>query len=83
MKAVIVCGFDTYEPRIRLVKTLLESKGYEVVFILSNFKHSCKQYRLDIDPSNIYIPTKQYLKNISVARLISHLSFSLSILLEL
>ena len=44
MKAVIVCGFDTYEARIQLVKTYLEKKEFEVSFILSNFKHSTKEF---------------------------------------
>lgn len=78
MKALIICGFDTYESRIHLVKKYLEKRGFNVSFVLSNFKHSSKEFRLtsDFEPSTNFIDTMQYSRNLSVSRLASHMLFA-------
>lgn len=78
MKAVIVCGFDTYEARIQLVKTYLEKKEFEVSFILSNFKHSTKEFKENTQNESpiTFIKTLRYRKNLSIERLASHILFA-------
>ena len=76
MIAVIVCGFDTYEPRVQLARDYLVKQGYTVILLLSDFKHSDKTVR-QFQDSNIYsITTYKYMKNLSFGRLFSHAKFA-------
>lgn len=72
MIALIVSSFDTFEERLELLKEYYESKGYQTTIILSDFKHFEKKKELEVKESYIYIPTKEYYKNLSIKRMKSH-----------
>lgn len=78
MKAVVICGFDTYEPRAHLVKKYFEKIGFEVSLIFSNFRHTSKKFRSNSEQisSTTFIETNQYTKNLSISRLVSHYIFA-------
>lgn len=72
MKAVIVNCFDTYEDRIDLVHHFLKDKGYDVTVIQSDFRHFKKVHRTTSKEDFVFVKSKPYYKNLSVARLSSH-----------
>lgn len=76
MKAIIVNCFDTYEDRVDLVHKFFKEQGYEVTIIQSNFRHFKKTYREEKKEDFVFINTKPYYKNLSVARLSSHYKFA-------
>lgn len=76
MKAIIINCFDTYENRASLIYNNLFNKGFEVRVLQSNFKHFSKTNIIDSKDNYIYIKTKKYSNNLSIARLISHYRFS-------
>lgn len=76
MKAIIISCFDTYEGRVRQVSRMLEQKGYETIFIGSDFCHIKKQKRIEKQKNQILLHVKPYYKNISLQRIFSHYDFS-------
>lgn len=76
MKAVIVNCFDTYEERVDLVHDFFGEQGYEVTVIQSDFRHFKKIYREEKKEDFVFVNTKPYYKNLSVARLSSHYKFA-------
>lgn len=72
MKAVIVNCFDTYEDRIDLIHDFLKDKDYDVTVIQSDFRHFKKAQRTEHKQDFIFVGSKPYYKNMSVARLSSH-----------
>lgn len=76
MKVGIVCAFDTYFDRLALLKEYYEEKGAQVIVYSSNFSHRQKE-KLEHHPLvDVMVPTKPYHKNLSIARLRSHVDFS-------
>ncbi len=75
MKGVIVCAFDTYFDRVRLLRDFYRSKGEEVTVITSNFSHRSKEV-VDMYDADVQIPVHPYYKNLSVDRLRSHYEFA-------
>ncbi|WP_346878681.1 hypothetical protein [Clostridium sp. UBA7791] len=76
MKAVIVNCFDTYEERADLVHEFFKEQGYNVTVIQSGFRHFKKTHREEPKEGFIFVNSKPYYKNLSVARLISHYKYS-------
>ncbi|PRO65835.1 glycosyltransferase [Alkalicoccus urumqiensis] len=76
MKIVLVNCFDTYENRIDLIHDYFVKKGHNVTVIQSDFRHFKKTQRFDIKQNFIFIKSKPYYKNISIARLISHYNYA-------
>lgn len=76
MKVVIVNCFDTHEDRINLVYDFFINKSYDVSIIQSDFRHFEKSKRIEKKQDFIFIETRPYYKNMSVARLASHYKFS-------
>ena len=74
MKIVIVCAFDTYFERVRLLKKYYEEKGNEVLILSSSFSHRKKE-QIQSDLVDISISTKPYYKNLSIDRLYNHYEF--------
>ncbi|MBO6140222.1 MAG: glycosyltransferase [Ruminococcus sp.] len=74
-KALIISCFDWYEKRICAVRECLMSKGYSVMVLTSDYDHINKTYRKTINDECTYIHVPAYKKNLSVQRIISHLSF--------
>lgn len=80
MKVVIVCAFDTYFDRVRLLKDYYQTE--EVIVISSDFSHR-KKRKIHADISDVEIRVKEYKKNLSIDRLISHYQFSKKVYKEL
>lgn len=76
MKVVIVNCFDTYEDRIDLLHDFFINKGYDVSIIQSDFRHFKKVKRTESKQDFIFVESKPYFKNMSVARLTSHYSYA-------
>lgn len=74
-KAVLISGFGWYESRLKPIRELLESDGYETVSYLSDFDHRSKSYITDKNPECKYIHVLAYEKNLSISRLLSHFVF--------
>lgn len=78
MKVVIVNCFDTYEDRIDLLHDFFINNGHEVRVIQSDFRHFKKVKRTEKKQHFIFIKSKPYYKNISMARITSHYIFAKS-----
>ena len=76
MKVVIINCFDNHEDRVDLVHEFFKEKGFDVTVIHSDFRHIKKVHRKDLKDGFIFIKSKAYTKNISVARLYSHYKFA-------
>lgn len=76
MKVVIVSCFDTYSQRIDAVSNYFIKKGYSYSIITANFSHSKKIPIINKREGITYLNVTSYKKNISIRRLISHVSFS-------
>ena len=75
-KAVCISCTHHYKERLAPVETVLRAAGYECTYITSDFHHIRKQpHRVDM-PHCLQIPTLPYTKNISVARIRSHMRFA-------
>ncbi len=75
-KCVLVnCFASSNEMRIEPIREVLEEKGYETIYISSDFHHALKEY-VELDPLITPIHVKPYKKNLSVDRLLSHREFS-------
>jgi len=76
MKVVIVNCFDTYEDRIDLVYDFFISRDHDVSVVQSDYRHFKKIKRTKKKKDFIFVESKPYYKNVSVARLASHYKFS-------
>ncbi|MBT2678817.1 hypothetical protein J7E38_07355 [Bacillus sp. ISL-35] len=76
MKAVIVNCFDTYEDRINLLYEFFKNTGHDITVIQSDFRHFKKIHRTDIKTDFVFVKSKPYFKNLSIARLSSHYFFA-------
>ena len=76
MKVVIVNCFDTYEDRIDLVYDFFISRDHGVSVVQSDYRHFKKIKRTKKKKDFIFVESKPYYKNVSVARLASHYKFS-------
>ena len=76
MNAVIVNCFDTYENRVELIYRFLKQKCKNVKVITSDFRHSEKVFRDTEREDFVFLNTKPYYKNMSVARMYSHWNFA-------
>ena len=74
--ALIFDCYDDYNIRIQYIKAAMERAGYSVRVFFSDFDHYSKQYvskkRDDIE----YLHAQEYQKNLSYARIQSHLHFA-------
>ena len=76
MKACVVTCFESNEERVAFVADTLKRKGFDVMIITSDFSHLKKTGRNNIPSSYCAIPTRPYKKNLSLARILSHLRFA-------
>lgn len=75
-KAVCISCFNEYTTRMRLVREVIEERGFDCVYITSDFSHGHKAYEQVSIPKSIVIHAKPYQKNLSVQRLRSHYCFA-------
>lgn len=83
MVAVIVDSFNNYDIRTKYVAAVLEKMGYTVTILSSAFEHSTKSYRSETKEKMEFLYTKPYRKNLSFARIKSHIFFAKSVYKEL
>lgn len=76
VKVIIVNSFDTFEYRVMLLRKVLENQGAEVLIVGSDYRHIEKTRRTSEDPGLQLLHAYPYKKNISVARLYSHMKFA-------
>lgn len=76
MKAILVTAFVSYEPRLRLVKSTLESLGVTCQVLTTDFDHRAKAQRTTIPSGFTALATRPYASNISLARVLSHRNFA-------
>lgn len=75
-RVIIVNSFDTFEYRVLLLKEVLKKQGYRVLIVGSDYRHIEKTVRESQDPELHLLHAKPYQKNISVARITSHMKFA-------
>ena len=81
MKEVLILdSFDRYFERTQYVKEALESFGYNVKIVQSDFCHVEKKYVEVKNPDIQYVHAKKYTKNLSVKRILSHLNIGKKII---
>lgn len=76
MLAYLICGFEHQSHRMTAVEELLESKGYTVKYITSDFDHLSKKKIEGNVLNSIQISAKPYSKNLSLDRILSHRKFA-------
>lgn len=77
-KAILISCFGWYAERIRYIEEVLKGKGYSVEIYSSDYSH-IKKCRVEKEPNSNYVHVPAYKKNLSLARLYSHLIFSYKI----
>lgn len=82
MKCVFISCFNAYNNRIAYLEEIFNSKGYECTYITSNFDHGKKDFFTSETSNTIQIDVMPYKKNLSFARLFSHILFSRAALKE-
>ncbi|HFI0795474.1 TPA: hypothetical protein ACGO6M_001081, partial [Streptococcus suis] len=83
MKIAIINCFDTYEHRVDLLVSYFRNNGDCVTVFTSDFKHIEKMNREVEKEHFIFVKTKPYIKNLSLARLFSHYKFSNDVFKEI
>jgi glycosyltransferase involved in cell wall biosynthesis len=76
MRVVIVNCFDTYEDRIDLLHDFFIDYGHDVTVIQSDFRHFKKVKRSESKQDFIFVESKPYYKNMSMARMTSHYQYA-------
>lgn len=71
-KVTIVCAFDTYFDRVKMLRTYFEQKGDEVTVLTSDFSHREKQKLQYYPGADHLVHAHPYTKNLSIHRLFSH-----------
>ncbi len=75
-KCVCISCFDYYDTRMHSILDYFQNKGVETTYVLSDFSHfEKKKFKVDY-PRSIQVHVNSYKKNVSVRRIISHLTFS-------
>jgi hypothetical protein len=76
MKVAVITNLSGDYDRAEAVGRFFQNQGDEVTWIFSDFFHLTKERVTEYKPDHIYIPTKPYQKNLSLARLWSHRCFA-------
>lgn len=74
--ALIFDCYDDYKIRIKFIKEAMERSGYTVHVFYSDFDHYSKEYVKDKRTGIEYLHALEYKKNLSYARIRSHLAFA-------
>lgn len=74
--ACMISCSDHYNHRLNVAAGYLESHGYEVTYITSDFDHFTKKtFRVEI-PNSVQLHTRPYRRNLSLDRILSHRQFA-------
>lgn len=75
-KALLISCFEEwYKDRLKPIWGILDSRGYSVKCLLSDYNHIGKRYSEKKEEACNYIHVPSYKSNISIQRIISHLVF--------
>lgn len=75
-KCVLInCFAGSNEMRVEPVREILEERGYQTLYVSSDYHHALKKY-VELDKSVIPVHVRSYKKNLSIDRLLSHKEFS-------
>lgn len=77
-KIVIVTPFDnySYNVRVKYIEKFFLGLGYEVTILSSNFDHRNKKKYINSREGLELIEVREYKKNLSISRIISHYQFA-------
>ena len=73
--AVMISCFNWYQTRLILIRDILLERGYEVTVLIADFDHIRKTTHEKLFPECTYIHVPTYQRNLSIQRILSHLSF--------
>lgn len=74
---VCISCFNYYDTRMKQITEFFRRKGYEVIYVTSDFNHFEKR-RFKVDyPDTIQVHVPVYKKNISIQRIVSQYLFSM------
>ena len=73
---VCISCFNYYETRIQYIRRFFERKGIIVTYVTSNYNHFEKSFFKADYPNTIQVAVPKYKKNISIARIVSQLTFA-------
>lgn len=76
MKCICISCYNYYDIRMKAVIDHYKKKGFDVIYLISNFDHYSKKKFFVSYPNTYQISVPRYLKNLSVNRLLSHYIFS-------
>ncbi len=74
--AYLISCSDHYAHRLHVVDGYLHSRGYDTVYVTSDFDHTSKQTFQCNVPGCVQIHARPYLKNLSLDRILSHREFA-------
>ena len=80
MKVAIVCCFDTFTERQECLRAVFQRRGDVVTVFQSDFSHRTKTYRTGLPEDDRIVHALPYEKNLSTARLRSHMRFAKDVL---
>lgn len=81
--AVLISAYDYYDVRVRYIYEALEEKGYAVNYYIASFNHYRKLQNKACREEATMLKTIGYKKNVSIARLISCVMFSMKVYKEI
>jgi len=76
LKVVIATCYQSNEERLSFVLNACKKRKYDTKVYTTNYSHIKKTYRDDVPNGYNAIDTKAYIKNLSIARLLSHKKFA-------
>lgn len=77
--AFLISCSDHYSHRLHVTDTCLKQMGYETVYITSDFDHNTKtKFVCNVDGC-LQLHAKEYKKNLSLSRILSHRGFAKSV----
>ncbi len=74
--AYLISCSDHYAHRLHVTDDYLRSRGYDTVYVTSDFDHTSKQTFQCNVPGCVQIHARPYLKNLSLDRILSHREFA-------
>lgn len=76
MRIIIINCFDTIEHRAELLRKIMRQEGHDVFVLTSDYRHIHKSRRIHAPDDYELIRVTQYIKNLSIARMVSHSGFA-------
>lgn len=75
-RAVCISCYNFYDHRVELVLDQLRLKGYQCTYITGDYNHFTRErYHIDY-PDSVQVHTVLYRRNVSLARIYSHIRFA-------